>query len=219
METASDKRDASHRSTRRDVEHFDRWAPTYDRSWTQRIFFGPVHRGVMDVATRLAPQPARVLDVGCGTGALLRSIAQRFPEAELVGVDASAEMIRMAVAANPFPERLRFLRAPAEELPFVDGQFNLILSTISFHHWADQRAGLREAARGLAPGGLFLLADHFVIPTQRIFFATAERRKRFHTPTEIGGMLREAEFAQIEWRDIYRIGPLLLVAGVTARKA
>ncbi len=219
METASDKRDASHRSNRRDVEHFDRWAATYDRSWTQRIFFGPVHRGVVDVAAGLAPDPARVLDVGCGTGALLRVVAQRFPEAELVGVDASAEMIRMADAANPVPERLRFVRAQAEELPFADGHFDLILSTISFHHWADQGKGLREVARALVPGGLFLLADHFVIPLQRVFFATPKRRERFHTPAEIGSMLREAGFAQIEWHDIYRIGPLLLVAGVTARKA
>jgi hypothetical protein len=52
-----------------------------------------------------------------------------------------------------------------------------------------------------------------------VFFATPERRRRFHTPAEIGGMLREAGFAQIEWHDIYRVGPLLLVAGVTARKA
>jgi hypothetical protein len=54
--------------------------------------------------------------------------------------------------------------------------------------------------------------------TQRIFFATRGRRERFHTLAEIGGMLREAGFAQIEWHDIYRIGPLLLVADVTARK-
>jgi ubiquinone/menaquinone biosynthesis C-methylase UbiE len=217
--TASDKRDASHHGSRRDIEHFDRWAATYDRSWTQRIFFGPVHRGVVAVAAGLASDPLRVLDVGCGTGALLRAVAQRFPQAELVGVDASTEMIRMAEASNPSPDRLRFARAQAEELPFADGQFDLVLSTISFHHWADQGKGLHEVARALVPGGLFLLADHFVIRLQRFFFATPNRRERFHTPTEIGGMLRGAGFAQIEWHDIYRIGPLLLVAGVTARKA
>lgn len=209
----------SDRNSRRDVERFDRWATTYDRSWTQRIFFGPVHRGVVDVATSLAPDPARVLDVGCGTGALLRVVAQRFPGAELVGVDASAEMVRMADAASPLPDRLRFVRAPAEELPFTDEHFDLALSTISFHHWADQDKGLHEVARALVSGGLFLLADHFVIPLQRVFFATRQRRERFHTPAEIGTMLGNAGFAQIEWHDIYRIGPLLLVAGVTARKA
>ncbi len=99
------------RRHKRDVERFDHWASTYDRSWTQRIFFGPVHRGVARVAAALAPEPARILDVGCGTGALLRAVARQVPEAELVGVDASAEMIRMAGASNPCPERLRFVRA------------------------------------------------------------------------------------------------------------
>jgi ubiquinone/menaquinone biosynthesis C-methylase UbiE len=208
-------KDSSHN---RDVGRFDRWAPDYDRHWTQRVFFEPVHRGAMDVAVGLAPGATRILDVGCGTGALLRLVARHFPEAELMGVDASAEMIRMAVGANPLPDRLLFVPARAEELPCPDGHFDLVLSTISFHHWSDQARGLSEVARALAPGGSFLLADHFVIPPQRIFFATRARRKRFHPPAEIDDMLREAGFAHIEWYDVYRIGPLLLVAGVTARK-
>ncbi|MFH0917372.1 MAG: class I SAM-dependent methyltransferase [bacterium] len=171
------------------------------------------------MATGLAPDPARVLDVGCGTGALLRLAAQRFPKAELVGVDASEEMIRTADTSNPLPERLRFVQGQAEELPFAEGQFDLILSTISFHHWADQAKGLSEVTRALTPGGSFLLADHFVIPLQRLFFATRRRRERFHTPAEIDDMLGQAGLAQIEWHDVHRIGPLLLVKGVTARKA
>lgn len=215
MEVSSHKRDSSRR---RDVERFDRWAPTYDRSWAQWIFFGPIHRGAVNVAKGLKPDPTRIIDVGCGTGALLRVAARHFPETDLVGADASAEMIRMADAANALPDRLRFVRAPAEELPFADENFDLAFSTISFHHWADQRQGLREVARGLAPGGLFLLADHFVIPLQRVFFATPKRRERFHTRAEVDNMLGEAGFAQIRWHDIHRIGPLLLIAGVTARK-
>ena len=136
-----------------------------------------------------------------------------------MGVDASAEMIRIAVASDPLPDRLRFVRGQAEGLPFGDGQFDLILSTMSFHHWADQGEGLREVARALIPGGIFLLADHFVLPLQRVFFATRKRRRRFHKPAEVGNMLGEAGLAQIEWHDIYKIGPLLLVKGVTARKA
>jgi hypothetical protein len=71
----------------------------------------------------------------------------------------------------------------------------------------------------LVPAGLFLLADHFVTPLQRVFFSTPARRKRFHTPREIDGMLGVAGLTDQKWRDIYRIGPLLLITGVTARKA
>jgi SAM-dependent methyltransferase len=203
----------------RDVGHFDRWAPSYDRSWTQRVFFGPVHRGVADALVPLAPSPTRILDIGCGTGALLRLLGARHPHADLTGVDASEEMIRMAASANPFPERLRFVRGTAEHLPVGDAQFDLILSTISFHHWADQHRGLSEATRALVPSGRFLLADHFVTPLQRIFFASPARRRRFRSPAEIDGMLGGAGLEDRQWHRIYAIGPLLLIAGVTARRA
>ncbi len=207
-----------HANYRRDVERFDRWAPGYDRSWTQRVFFGPVHRGVMRVAANVAPAPMRILDVGCGTGALLRTLSGRFPKAYLTGLDASAEMIRMAGASNPSPKRMRFIHGTAEDLPFTDEQFDLIVSTISFHHWADQRRGLHEVARALAPGAPFVLADHFVTLLQRVFFSTSERRKRIHTPKEIDGMLASAGLEEPRWHDIYRVGPLLLITGVTANK-
>ncbi len=204
---------------RRDIEHFERWAPKYDRSWTQSIFFGRVHQGVTQVVATLRPAPTRILDIGCGTGALLRLLAGRFPAADLIGADASKEMLKMACTANPFPERLRFIEAQAEGLPFAESSFDLILSTISFHHWADQSQGLHEAARTLAPGGLFLLADHFVTPLQWVFFATPGRRKRFHSPAEIDEMLGAAGLTGQKWHDIHRIGPLLLINGVTADKA
>ena len=218
-ESSASTRPSPRANHRRDIGHFDRWAPHYDRSWTQRVFFGPVHHGVTEVVTALAPAPTRILDIGCGTGALLRLLAGRFPGANLTGVDASTEMIKVATVSNPLPERLRFVHAPAEDLPSADDFFDLILSTISFHHWAGQSRGLREVARALAPSGWFVLADHFVTPLQRVFFSTPARRKRFHTPGEIDGMLGAAGLTGQTWRDIYRIGPLLLITGVTARKA
>lgn len=212
-------RPSSAANHRRDVEHFDRWAPSYERSWTQRAFFGPVHRGVAKTLAPLAPSPRRVLDVGCGTGALLRLLAHHYPQADLVGIDASKEMIGMASASNPFPGRLHFLRYAAENLPVEDAAFDLVVSTISFHHWADQQRGLLEAARALAAEGQFLLADHFVTPLQRIFYVTAARRRRFHTPTEIDRMLDDAGFRDQQWHRIYAIGPLLIVSAVTARES
>ena len=128
-------------------------------------------------------------------------------------------MIRVATESNPAPERLDFVQAQAEMLPFGGGEFDLAMSTISFHHWSDQRAGLREIARVLAPGGGFVLADHFVTSWQRPFFAGRGRRDRFHTPAEIDAMLGEADLTRIAWREAYRIGPLLIVPAVLARKA
>ena len=73
--------------------------------------------------------------------------------AELTGADPAAGMIDQARAAAPGGASVRFVQAFAEELPFPDASFDLVTSTMSFHHWADQRRGLREVRRVLAPGG------------------------------------------------------------------
>ena len=99
------------------------------------------------------------------------------------------------------------------------GHFDLIISTISFHHWADQDKGLREVARGLGAGGLFLLADHFVVPLQRVFFATARTQEALsHPRSRSDAMLGGPDSSKSSWHDIHKIGPLPLVAGVTARR-
>ncbi len=55
-------------------------------------------------------------------------------------------------------------RGLAEALPLPDASVDLAVSTLSFHHWGDQTAGVREIARVLRPGGHFILAD-FAPPT------------------------------------------------------
>ncbi len=142
-----------------DVGRFGRWAPTYEKSSMQRWLFGPAHARMLDLLTAYGPatSPRRVLDVGCGTGRLLRAAGARWPGADLVGVDAAAGMVEEARRLNP---GARFENAAAESLPFPDGSADLVLSSISFHHWADQAKGVREIARLLEPGGWFCLADH-----------------------------------------------------------
>jgi trans-aconitate methyltransferase len=71
----------------RDVDRFGRWAPRYDRSFLQRALFGPVQAATIAAAAGQAPRPRAILDVGCGTGQLLRRLAARFPAAGLTGAD------------------------------------------------------------------------------------------------------------------------------------
>ncbi|MDT4938341.1 MAG: hypothetical protein QOG80_2012 [Pseudonocardiales bacterium] len=111
-----------------------------------------------DVALAAVPVPLRVLDVGCGTGAVLRELTERLPNVlEMVGVDPSEGMLR--VARRDSADQIRFVQAGAERLPFDDAHFDLVLSTTSYHHWGAQAAGLAEVARVLAPDGSFVLAD------------------------------------------------------------
>src|SRR5262245_35778087 len=112
---------------------FERWAQYYDTSALQPVFRA-AHDAVLDRARLLATHPRRILDLGCGTGRLLRAAAMLFPAAELFGVDASGRMLTMAKATGRMPPRSALVRAAAERLPFVDGSFDLVVSTASFRH-------------------------------------------------------------------------------------
>ena len=144
----------------RDVRAFDERAASYESG-----MLGQLHRDissrVADLALRLGPAPRRVLDVGAGTGYLLGLLAARLPDAEqLTGVDAAPSMVAVA-RERAADARLRFLPGTAERLPTGDGRYDLVVSTTSFDHWADQAAGIAECARVLAPGGHLVLADQF----------------------------------------------------------
>jgi ubiquinone/menaquinone biosynthesis C-methylase UbiE len=134
---------------------FDGWAPHYDDAALQPAFQA-AHRAVLQHAQELARAPGRVLDIGCGTGRLLRLMARRFPQATLVGADPSAGMLAIA-AGGPG----RFVRATAEHLPFRDGSFELVVSTASCRHWDNPFAALHEIGRVLAPGATLCIADLF----------------------------------------------------------
>jgi ubiquinone/menaquinone biosynthesis C-methylase UbiE len=174
-------------SAKHDVEHFNRWASTYDRSVLQRFFFGPVHTQMLDLISENSPEapPGCIMDVGCGTGRLLHLASTCWPEAQLIGVDPAEAMISEARRLNPGAE---FRVSLAESLPFPDGSADLILSSISFHHWMDHPKALREIARVLRPGGRFCLADH-------IFLLTRVTGERVQSPAQIQALMGGAGLA------------------------
>ena len=100
--------------------------------------------------------PRVVLDVGCGTGRLLRKVASVWPEAHLVGVDPATGMIE---AARKLAPTIIFYQAQAESLPLSDRSVDLAFSAVSLHHWENAAQGIREVQRVLCDTGIFCLAD------------------------------------------------------------
>jgi ubiquinone/menaquinone biosynthesis C-methylase UbiE len=194
-------------SPHEDVQLFHRWSRTYERSLGQAFLFDPVHRRVVNlVAAHLDGRgPTRVLDVGCGTGRLLRYAAVRWPSAELIGVDPAEGMLEKARSLTP---AATFLQGRGEEIPLDESSAKVVFCTISFHHWADQAAGLREVVRVLQPGGLFCLADG-VIPS---FAADLIPHTRMHTRDEIGSLFWQAGFSVITQKHM-RGGAVLATVG------
>lgn len=122
-----------------------------------RSFFGPVAADVAAVARR----GARVLEVGCGPGHLSMRMATAHG-LDVVGLDLDPAMIdrararaaRMAPGGGP-----TFQVGDVAALPFADGSFDIVVSTLSMHHWDDPSAALGEIARVLKTDGTALIWD------------------------------------------------------------
>jgi ubiquinone/menaquinone biosynthesis C-methylase UbiE len=103
-----------------------------------------------------------VVDVGCGPGLLAVELGRRAPALTVIGVDISADMVEQAreVAARAgLGPQVRFEAADGAALPFADGSVDLVVSTLSMHHWERVAAVLAELARVARPGGQVRIYD------------------------------------------------------------
>jgi ubiquinone/menaquinone biosynthesis C-methylase UbiE len=90
--------------------------------------------------------PADMLDVGCGTGSLLRVMATEFPECRLVGLDSSLEYVFFATT-KPGLDQATFVVGDVEALPFADSAFDHCLSLLVLQDIRDHERAMREACR------------------------------------------------------------------------
>ncbi len=151
----------------------------------------------------------RVLDIGCGSGWLVRRLAGLMPQGSFVGIDVSDEMVRRAKLASGAIPNASFLQGTAEEIPAPPGSFTKVISVESAYYWHDVACGLSEIYRVLAPGGSAWIlinyyrdnldchqwAQNFEIPTR--FLSAAEWEECF----------RAAGFRDIQHRRIPDLSP------------
>ncbi|WP_420453007.1 class I SAM-dependent methyltransferase [Ilumatobacter sp.] len=152
---------------------FDLWSASYDRAGLQEATNRPVHDAVLE---RLGDaRPRSVLDLGCGTGQLCERLRALDADSRIVGVDLSDGALLhasgrsggddatpgddVAAGAGAGPRPIEFVRADAQDLPFDDGAFDLVICTQSFHLYADQVGAVAQVHALLAPGGRFMIAS------------------------------------------------------------
>ena len=128
-------------------------ASSYDRTW---------ERYVRDSTTlALAEFPAapalRVLDIGCGTGVLLRRALDADGSRTVVGVDITLEMLRQA--ALRLPTTAPLVCASGDSIPLRCSSVDLVVSTSALHYMLDPIKMLKEARRLLVPGGTVIVGD------------------------------------------------------------
>jgi ubiquinone/menaquinone biosynthesis C-methylase UbiE len=114
-----------------------------------------------DVAT-VAPEAGSVLEVGCGPGRLSVALAER--GLSVTGLDLDRAMVDRARVNAGNATLVRelmptFTVGDVASLPFPDASFDVVVSTLSMHHWDDRQVGLTEIGRVLKPGGRALVWD------------------------------------------------------------
>jgi len=192
--TAPDKR-AVRRS-------FARAASTYD---AHAVLQAEVGDRLLEHLELVRLEPARVLDLGCGTGRSLPALRERYPQADLVALDIAAPMLDRARARGSWLQRVGLRRAPrfvcadAERLPFAAGSLQLVFSNLALQ-WCRPELVFAEAARVLAPGGLLLFSTFGpdTLRELRAAFAAVDGRSRvgsFVDMHDLGDALVHAGFA------------------------
>lgn len=196
---------------------FDAQASTYDEGMqgehARRLYPHVVEEVVRAVAD--IPTP-RLLDLGCGTGALAKLVLTQVPRARLTCVDLSSEML--GVAGERLGAAAKLVAADAERLPFCDSSFDAAWCNDSFHHYPDPERAAFQAWRVLAPGGTFVIGDAWQpAPARAIMNAwmpySREGDVRIYSERELKGIL-DRWFSEVSWR---RIGATACIA--VARKS
>src|SRR6266699_5458199 len=161
-------------SSQRHLSHFNslftgRGSRVYDVVMvrlTRRLY----QRVIKDLAAlRLAE--GKVLDAGTGPGTLVRELARSLPRLQVYGIDLSEDMIRLARAhakREQLEERVHFDIGNVAHLPYPDHSFDLVVSTISMHHWYELEQPLRDLYRVLRPGGRLWIYDFRFIKVQTV---------------------------------------------------
>jgi ubiquinone/menaquinone biosynthesis C-methylase UbiE len=195
-----------------------RYVPAAGRGIFTRLYDPALRLTMREAAWRphlveevLAGAPASVLDVGCGTGTLTTAIERAAPAVRLTGVDGDPEMLRRARAKAGPESSIEWVEANAQALPFDDGSFQRVVSSLVFHHLVTdlKQAALAEMRRVLGPGGRLHIADlgRAHDPLMRLIFAAnvqlldGRENTRDHAAGRLPGFVEEAGFGDVRvWR-------------------
>lgn len=184
---------------------YSKMAEVEDRMWWYR----GLHRNLQLIIERFRPRPGgRLLDAGCGTGGLLRSLAAQRPDAHLFGLDAWAPACALTATRSGRP----VVQGVLNQLPLIDGAVDCMVSAdVLSHNGVEPRVALRELRRCLTATGVLVLN----LPAYQWLLSYHDERvqqaRRF-TRGEVVRLLEEAGFAPLYatyWNTL--LFPLMLV--------
>lgn len=182
---------------------YDETAGDYDREWASYV-----DATTRETLRRLTlPEEASVLDVGCGTGALLDELRRLDAGRTLAGVDLSSRMLSQA--AEKTEEAVLLSAAAAEKLPFDENDFDVVVSCNAFHFFVEPRSFIAEVRRVLRPGGRLVVTDwcdnYWACWLCDYYLrATTEAHTRIFGREDLREMLEQTGF-EVRRLDTYRV--------------
>lgn len=197
------------------IEEYSRLAAEYDVRWASYIG-SSVDECLGHVALT---EGVRLLDVGCGTGALLSRVHDERSGVSPTGVEPVPAML--ALARQKLGAGAAFCRSWAEALPFREGAFDAVVSCNAFHYVSLPETALQEMLRVLRPGGQLVVtdwcADHF--PTRVVGWylrAAGRALHRVYRERELAALVMDAGFrdARATRKQVGRLWGLVTVTAV-----
>ncbi len=182
------------------INRFNKWAGSYDTGLVS-IFFKRCNRKVCQLVN--LQDGMRLLDVGCGTGSLLKELSGFGEELNLYGIDVSPEMIRAARVKLKDEKHVELCEGSAADLPFESNYFDYIVCMNSLHHHPDPNQSLTEMTRVLKPGGVMILMDSFVDSTVRkilsrtVYLLWNEGEVQYFKREELRGIFRSLGYESV----------------------
>jgi len=169
-------------------EGYDKYASLYDG---KLAFLDTFEQGMMgkiigDVSEK------KVLDVGCGTGRLIRKLVDK--GAIVTGADISPEMLK--IAKKKF-DKVEFIEGDIEHLPFEDESFDMVIATFVIVHLKDLRKAFDEVYRVLKPGGSFIVTNVNQRKAPKLKTSAKEEiviLSYYHIPDHVISALKDALF-------------------------
>lgn len=177
---------------KRAIQSYGKIAESYDDSLEGRYTL-PFNQKLVEIIQ--IPKNARLLDVACGNGRLLKMLQQNHTF-EGYGADISKDMVNTASKALP---HMVFSTAPCNALPFEDSFFDIVTVCTAFHHFVDVNAFAQEMTRILKPGASLYIAEMYYKPALRILLNPFIRFHpsgdvRIYSPKEITALLQKHGF-------------------------
>lgn len=181
------------------AQAFDRASGSYDAAAALQE---RVRHELLGRLDELKVEPRFILDLGAGTGHGARALKRRFPGATVIASDIAPGMLQQAKQQSRWLRRFERVRADAYALPFADGAFDLVFSSLMLQWCDDLDAVFGEIARVLKPGGLLLFSTFGpgTLAELRDAWALAGDARNhvnhFFDPQALGSALMQASLAE-----------------------